>query len=197
MKESIIVFGVLTGILLPVRLVFVEYFSDDWFGSFGLISIISIAIVILAKKQKLGKFGKMFENQMLKIHHGKRRIIVYTFASFIVLYLSVSIYSINEGNSTYLEEKNLLMQEFKEKDINLQNMIEKMPKMSPERFMEGITTYVFSWIENFKEIAIVNAINNDYADGYILHFHTVFLVEQLEVIGILIFYRFYLTKEQS
>jgi len=196
MKESIIVFGVLTGILLPVRLVFVEYFSDDWFGSFGLISIISIAIVILAKKQKLGKFGKMFENQMLKIHQGKRRIMVYTFASFIVLYLSVSIYSINEGNSTYLEEKNLLMQEFKEKDINLQNMIEKMPKMSPERFMEGITTYVFSWIENFKDIAIVNAINNDYADGYILHFHTVFLVEQLEVIGILIFYRFYITKEQ-
>lgn len=197
MKESIIVFGVFTGILLPVRLVFVEYFSDDWFGSFGLISIISIAIVILSKKQKLGKFGKMFENQMLKIHQGKKRIIVYTFASIIVLYLSVSIYSINEGNSTYLEEKNLLMQEFKEKDINLQNMIEKMPKMSPERFMEVITTYVFSWIENFKDIAIVNAINNDYADGYILHFHTVFLVEQLEVIGILIFYKFYLTKEQS
>jgi len=197
MKESIIVFGVLTGILLPVRLVFVEYFSDDWFGSFGLISIISIAIVILARKQKLGKFGKMFENQMLKIHQGKRRIIVYTFASIIVLYLSISIYSINEGNSTYLEEKNQLMQEFKEKDINLQNMIEKMPKISPERFMEGITTYVFSWIENFKDIAIVNAINNDYADGYILHFHTVFLVEQLEVIGILIFYRFYITKEQS
>ena len=197
MKESIIVFGVLTGILLPVRLVFVEYFSDDWFGSFGLISIISIAIVILAKKQKLGKFGKMFENQMLKIHQGKKRIMVYTFASIIVLYLSISIYSINEGNSTYLEEKNLLMQEFKEKDINLQNMIEKMPKMSPERFMEGITTYVFSWIENFKDIAIVNAINNDYADGYILHFHTVFLVEQLEVIGILIFYRFYITKEHS
>jgi len=134
---------------------------------------------------------------MLKLHQGKRRIIVYTFASIIVLYLSISIYSINEGNSTYLEEKNLLMQEFKEKDINLQNMIEKMPKMSPERFMEGITTYVFSWIENFKDIAIVNAINNDYADGYILHFHTVFLVEQLEVIGILIFYRFYISKEQS
>ncbi len=114
MKESIIVFGVLTGILLPVRLVFVNYFSDDWFGSFGLISIISIAIVILAKKQKLGRFGKMFENQMLKIHQGKRRIIVYTSATIIVLYLSISIYSINEGNSTFLEEKNLLLEQFKE-----------------------------------------------------------------------------------
>jgi len=58
MKESIIVFGVLTGILLPVRLVFVNYFSDDWFGSFGLISIISIAIVILAKKTKTRKIWK-------------------------------------------------------------------------------------------------------------------------------------------
>ena len=195
MKESIIVFGVLTGILLPVRLVFVNYFSDNWFGSFGLISIITIVIVILARKQKLGRFGKMFENQMLKIHQGKRRIIVYTSASIIVLYLSISIYSINEGNSTFLEEKNLLLEQFKEREINLQSMVLDASKMSPEKILGGLTNYVFFWFENFKEISIVNAINNDFTDGYILHFHTVFLVEQLEVIGILIFYRFYLTKE--
>ena len=58
-------------------------------------------------------------------------------------------------------------------------------------------TYSTLWIENFKEVAIVNAITNDYTDGYVLHFQTIFLVEQLEIIGILIFYRFYLVKEKS
>jgi len=197
MKESIIVFGVLTGILLPVRLVFVSYFSDNWFGSFGLISAISIAIVILAKKRKLGRFGRMFENQMLKLHQGKRRIVIYTLATLIVLYLSLSIYSINEGNSTFLEEKNLMVQQLKEKEITLQSMASDAPTLTPEKILRGFTTYVTFWVENFKEISIVNAITNDYTDGYILHFHTVFLVEQLEIIGILIFYRFYLTKEKS
>jgi len=196
MKESIIVFGVLTGILLPVRLVFVSYFSDNWFGSFGLISAISITIVILAKKGKLGRFGKMFENQMLKLHRGKRRIFVYTLATFIVLYLSLSIYSINEGNSTFLEEKNLMVQQLKENEITLQKMGSDAPKLSFEKIAKGVTAYVTFWFEDFKEIAIVNAITNDYTDGYILHFHTVFLVEQLEIIGILVFYRFYL-KEKS
>jgi len=132
---------------------------------------------------------------MLKIHQGKRRIIVYTSATIIVLYLSISIYSINEGNSTFLEEKNLLLEQFKEREISLQSMVLNAPKISPEKILEVFTNYFIFWFDNFKEISIVNAINNDYADGYILHFHTVFLVEQLEVIGILIFYRFYLPKE--
>ena len=142
MKESIIVFGVLTGILLPVRLVFVNYFSDDWLGSFGLISVISIVIVILAKKQKLGKFGEIFERQMLKIHQGKKRIFVYTVVTLVVLYLSVSIYSINQGNSTFLEEKNLLTQQFKEKGITLQSMTLDAPNLSPEQIFHGFKTYV-------------------------------------------------------
>jgi len=197
MKESIIVFGVLTGILLPVRLVFVSYVSDNWFGSFGLISVFFLVIVVLAKKQKLGRFGKMFENQMLKLHQGKRRIVVYSMATFIVLYLSASIYSINEGNSTYIQEKNLLLQQFKEGEITIDGLISEGPEITPEKVATAMFTYATYWFENFKEIAIVNAITNDFTDGYILHFHTVFLVEQLEIIGILIFYRFYIPKEKS
>ena len=50
--ESIIVFGVMTGLLLPVRLLFVTFVSDSWMGSFGVISVISISILILAKTGK-------------------------------------------------------------------------------------------------------------------------------------------------
>ena len=70
--EALIVFAVMTGILLPVRLVFVAYVSDNWFGSFGIIAIISATMIILTKKGKLGKFGRMFERQIDKIQHGKK-----------------------------------------------------------------------------------------------------------------------------
>ena len=75
--EALIVFSVMTGILLPVRLVFVAYVSDNWFGSFGIIAIISATMIILTKKGKLGKFGKMFEKQINKLQHGKKGKIVY------------------------------------------------------------------------------------------------------------------------
>ncbi|MBA4454911.1 MAG: hypothetical protein H2B05_08270, partial [Nitrosopumilaceae archaeon] len=61
--ETIIVFAVMTGVLLPVRLLFVTFVSDDWLGSFGVISAISVAILVLAKKKKLGEFGNMFQRQ--------------------------------------------------------------------------------------------------------------------------------------
>ena len=75
--ESLIVFGVMGGILLPARLLFVEFVSDDWLGSLGVISAISLAIIILAKKNKLGVFGTMLERQIFKFQHGKRGIIIF------------------------------------------------------------------------------------------------------------------------
>jgi len=56
--EGLIVFGVMTGLLLPVRLLFVAYVSSDWFSSFGIISSISVAILILTKKKKIRKIWR-------------------------------------------------------------------------------------------------------------------------------------------
>ena len=69
--EGLIVFAFITGVLLPVRLFFVTYVSDNWFGSFGIISAISISMIILAKKGKMGKLGQMIERQIEKYHRGK------------------------------------------------------------------------------------------------------------------------------
>ena len=49
--ESLIVFLVMGGLLLPARLLFVEYISDSWLGSLGVITAISISVIILAKKK--------------------------------------------------------------------------------------------------------------------------------------------------
>src|SRR5574342_745736 len=89
--ETMIVFAVMTGPLLPVRLLFYTYVSPHWFGSFGLVSAISILMIVLVKKKKLGRFGGMFENQMSKIHRGKGRIIVYVQTTLVLLVLGGTI----------------------------------------------------------------------------------------------------------
>jgi hypothetical protein len=98
--ETIIVFAVITVVLLPVRLLFVTFVSDDWLGSFGVISAISIAILVLAKKNKLGEFGNMFQRQIEKLLKGKRRIVVYAETVFVLALMGSMILAINQGNST-------------------------------------------------------------------------------------------------
>ena len=92
--ESLIVFGIMAGLLLPARLLFVQYVSDDWFGSAGIISIISISVIILAKKQKLGFFGSMLERQIYKFQKGKRGILVFGESIFLLMLLGSMIFAI-------------------------------------------------------------------------------------------------------
>src|SRR3990172_12802223 len=103
--ETLIVFAVMTGLLLPVRLVFYTYVSTHWFGSFGLVSAISVLMVVLVKKKKLGRFGQMFENQMRKVQRGKRKILAYGQAALFLLLLGGTIVAIELGNSTNNKNK--------------------------------------------------------------------------------------------
>src|SRR3989304_10060226 len=112
--EGFIVFSVMTGVLLPVRLFFVTHISTDWFGSFGIISAISVLMIILTKKGKLGRFGKMFEHQMNKLQKGKRDKIIYGQSIIFLLILGGTIFAIEQGNSVYVDLKNQLLEEHEE-----------------------------------------------------------------------------------
>ncbi|MGI0061995.1 MAG: hypothetical protein ACREBA_06045, partial [Nitrosotalea sp.] len=69
-KEKLIVFGVITGIFLPIRMVFYAYFSAHWIGSLGLVSSLMFVLIFLAHKQKLGRFGNLFLRQITKTIKG-------------------------------------------------------------------------------------------------------------------------------
>ncbi len=189
LKETLIVFSVMTGIFLPVRLFFVSYVSDNWFGSFGIISIISILILILTRKQKLGVFGKMFQRQMNRLHSSRFAKFVYFQKIIILLAFGVLIFSIEMGNSSYFEEKqNLLEQTTQISDHGLE--FDPEIEFTIERIAMGMLLSVFVFVFEFPLFAGAFAIINDLFDGWILHFYTVVFIEQLEIFGILLFFRF-------
>ena len=86
--DFFIVAGVMTAILLPVRLIFVTYVSNDTWGSLGVISIISVIMVVLVKKKRLGSFGRLFEKEMIRLTRGKKRLFVTTMMTVMVMYFS-------------------------------------------------------------------------------------------------------------
>lgn len=191
--ESLIVFGVMTGLLLPARLLFVEYVSDNWFGSLGIISAISISVIILVKKKKLGFFGPMFERQIYKFQKGKRGLVVFGESIFLLLMLGVMIFAIDQGNSVY-------------SDLKFQN-IKSVPSDSAEKILEsandleasdwvlGFLMAPVMFITAFPQMSAGIASVDQSLDGWLMHFYTVGFVEYLELLGILIFYRITIKKK--
>ena len=198
--EAVIVFLVMTGIFLPVRFVFVTFVSDHWFGSFGLVSAFAVIIVILSKKGKLGKFGEMFQRQMMKIHTGKRRKVIYTNMALTVFIMGLSIVSINLGNTIYVDQKNEILEmsdsqgQSLREPADMQQLTEEFHELSTVQLLEALVAMPVLLIYQFPYFSGLMAIENDLTSGFFLHFSTVGFVEILEMIGVLIFYRVTLKK---
>jgi hypothetical protein len=183
--ESLIVFGVMGGILLPARLLFVEYVSDDWFGSAGIIATISILIIILAKKQKLGFFGPMLERQIFKFQKGKRGILVLGESVFLLVILGSMIIAIDQGNSVY-------------SDLKLQNnknlpsqteVLKQTEQWEADDWANGFLVAPIAFVTAFPQMSAAIASIDEATNGWLMHFYTVGFIEYVEILGILIFYR--------
>ena len=186
----------MTGLLLPIRLFFVMYVSDNWFGSFGLISVISITVIILTKKRKLGKFGEMFDRQLSKLQHGKRAKIVYGQSILFLLILGGTIFAIEQGNSTYVELKNEILKE-NEDFSDAGQILAKAEKISFQEWINGFIGMILAIFFAFPQLAAVFAVLNDSSDGWVLHFYTVAFVEYVELFGILLLFRFTMVHKKA
>ncbi len=186
--ESLIVFGIVTGLLLPARLLFVEFVSDDWLGSFGIITAISVSVIILAKKQKLGFFGPMLERQIYKFQRGKRGIIVFGESVFLLLILGTMIVAIDQGSSIHSEYMLQNSQTLPLVD-SPEQVLEMTKEMTPTDWVVGFLLAPTALLTEFPKMSAAIASIDYSLDGWLMHFYTVGFVEYLELLGILIFYR--------
>ncbi len=197
-KEMLIVFGTMMLVMLPVRLIMVEYVSDNWWGSFGAISGIAILMVILVKKKKLGRFGEMFESQMLKLHQkGLRQKFVFGNMIFAIVVTGLLIFSINVGDTIYLDAKNEIIEQAggeQALEESFSDIGEMWSKITPEQILLALIAIPVLLFTQFPYFASLWAIENDLTNGFLLHLATVGFVETLEFFGVLMFYRFTLKK---
>ncbi len=193
--ETVIVFLVMTGIFLPVRFIFVTLISDDWLGSFGIVSVFAVIMVILAKKGKLGKFGAMFQRQMTKIHTGKRRKFIYTNLAFSAVMMGLFVVSINLGNTTFVDQKNEIIHiaelqgESLQEPADMNRLAQELKEIPLEQILASLVAIPVLLIYHFPYFAGMMAIEDDLTSGFFMHFSIVGFVEILEMVGVLIFYK--------
>ena len=177
----------MTGILLPARLLFVEYVSDNWLGSFGIISLIFISVIVLVKKKKLGFFGPIFERQMYKFQKGKRGLFIFGESAFLLLILGVMIFAIDQGNSVYSDLK---IQTIPNSDPNsVKQILEPTNNWIAADWLFGVLMTPLAFLTAFPQMCATIASIDQRLDGWLLHFYTVGFVEYVELLGVLIFYR--------
>ncbi|WP_297442530.1 hypothetical protein [Nitrosopumilus sp.] len=191
--ESLIVFGIMGGILLPVRLLFTEFVSDNWLGSAGLISVISVVIILLAKKNKLGFFGHMLERQIFKFQKGKRGILIFTESAILLVILGTIIFAIDQGHSLYSEQKMEYVAEIESQ----QNPVDAAKNMTPSDWVFGAIMAPVGFVTAFPQMSAAMASIDEKMDGWLMHFYTVGFVEYLELVGILVYYRISFRKKSS
>jgi len=183
-KEKLIVMAFLVGIFLPLRLIFVEYVSDQWLGNFGLISGLGLVLVILIKKRKLGKIGNIFEKQMKKAIFGKTGKFVVALSILSLLYFGSTMVFMERGVSVYSEDQILfydaIIQNNDLNQINPNNLKNLHIVYDSDNRIYSTFDYTFS---------ITYAIMNEFSGGWLEHLYFILMVEQIEILGIFIFYR--------
>lgn len=185
-KEKLIVIGFLLGVFLPLRLIFVEYVSDQWIGNFGLISGLGIVLLILTKKGKLGRIGNIFEKQMKKTIFGKTGKFVIGISVLSLLYFGSTMFLMERGESVFSEDKALfydaiiLKNDFEQ--INPNNLKNIKIIYDSDNRIYSTFDYAFS---------ITYAMMNEFSGGWLEHLYFILLVEQVEILGIFLYYRIF------
>ena len=187
-KEKLIVFGVITGIFLPVRLVFYNYFSAHWIGSLGLVSTLMFVLILLAHKRKLGRFGDVFLNQLTKTIKGKSGKVAIIFSLVLIAYFGSTLVWIERGNTVYSDEKHIvskiLFLNYGSDKIDV-NDVHKIMNIRP-----GNTLIDASNVNYVDQVlSMTYAIMNDMMGGWMINLDMILLVEQLEFLGFIIIYR--------
>ncbi len=184
LKEKCILIGVSAGIFLPFRLLASQYLAEHWLGNLGFATAVSLLLLFLTKKNKLGRFGEILKNQIRSAVWGKSStVIIFVLLGFMVYFGSVVIL-VNQGNTVYRADKEALFQDIFGKEPANSHLKLNGPGTGGAEFA-GVSQiryaeYVF---------AMSYAILNDLTGDWLASLHLILFMEQVEMVGLFWVYR--------
>jgi hypothetical protein len=197
--DSLVISGFFLS-LIPIRLLFIEYIGDNWFGSFGLLTALSSAILILTYKNKLGWFGRSIKRFFRK-RHTKKRILMGVHFSISVVMLSTFIYAVNYAEDNFEFEKDeiisLLPQESLGSTTELTQQALDQVAEKPQLLLESAVMFLILLVNDFDKFALALWAVNEIMDGFYMNLATIFLIEEIEVGGLFIIFHIFGRKIQQ
>jgi len=155
----------------------------------------------LSHKDKLGSFGRMWKKQLVKIAKGKLGTISIITALFTLSFYMFSLYSFNVGQG--MEAYQIVINILTEEELNLSmdmgrnfeilndanNNMDIIDTL--ENAFDGANILVNSTPEQaLNSIILAMAILDAWSGGWFQHFYIVFFVEEIERLGITLYFRY-------
>lgn len=183
LKEKLVLLGITAAVFLPLRLFVSQYISDHWLGNLGIATLISVSMIILVKKNKLGRFGNAFKNQITKALWGRSAKPIIAVLVFFMLYFGTTVLLIDRGNTIYLDDKEILSQSIASRNIDRNAFL----SISGPQIHSIIGLAQLQYLEYLFSVSY--AILNDTTNGWLVNLHLILFVEQVEVLGLFWFYK--------
>ncbi len=185
-KNNLIFVGLSLGILLPIRLAFSEFVSDHWLGNLGIITATGTILIILIRKNKLGRLGHIFEKQLTSSITGKTgKFIIIASITFLV-YFGTTIILIERGSTAYLADTEVFYSH-----ITTHTSLENLSTVE----LQGpfATNHDSNILNMFFVLeyafAITYAMIDQMSGGWVAHLYSVLFVEQIEILALVVFFR--------
>jgi hypothetical protein len=183
LKEKLVLLSITTAVFLPLRLLVSQYISDHWLGNLGIATLISVSLIILVRKNKLGRFGHVFKNQITKALWGRSAKLIIATLVFFMIYFGTTVLLIDRGNTIYLDDKEILSQSIASRNLDRATLlsisgpqIHSIGGLAQLQYLE----YLFS---------VSYAILNDTTNGWLVNLHLILFIEQVEVLGLFWVYK--------
>lgn len=183
LKEKFVILGFTMAVFLPIRLLAGQFFLDNWLGMLGVASAISISLIVLVKKEKLGKLGHIFKKQMTKSLWGRPAKFIIIGLVLFSVYFGTTILLVERGNELYLHDKQIIAENFAKKSFDK----ESISQLVGPQVQDVIGIAQIQYLEYF--LAVSYSMLNDTTNGWLVNMHLILLIEQLEALGLLWFYR--------
>ena len=189
LKEKALTIFVFTGIFLPVRLVFYTYVTTWWLGSFGLVTGIMLTMLYFARKGKLGWIGRIINKQVIRLSKGKKGMATIIFSLFFLVSFTNMLYGMTYAQDGAVQE---IRQELAKEGItDLKSHLESTQNLKIDwwQLLLVIPFVMLLMIIPTEPGYALFSIINGWTSGWLQHFTTVWFVQEIEILGLVIYFR--------
>jgi len=183
LKEKLVLLSITAAVFLPLRLLVSQYISDHWLGNLGIATLISVSLIVLVRKNKLGRFGHVFKNQITKALWGRSAKLIIAALVFFMIYFGTTVLLIDRGNTIYLDDKEILSQSIASRNLDRTALL----SISGPQIHSIIGLAQIQYLEYLFSVSY--AILNDTTNGWLVNLHLILFMEQVEVLGLFWFYK--------
>ena len=190
-KEKLLTGIVFTGIFLPVRLLFYTYVTTWWLGSFGLVTGIMLVMLYLARKGKLGWLGKIVNRQVIRISKGKAGLATICLSIFLLTAFTNMLYGMSYPPQTAVQEIKQILKDEGITDLKSYSEMAKDVRFEWQELPLVLVAVLLIMVVPTEPGYALFSILNGWSHGWLQHFFTVYLVQEIEVVGLVIYFRYF------